>query len=610
MPINDSSKFVEKENRYVTRVKLAKTFKSFKDVVEYTMDDEKMVGPDGVFDPTTNIKGEKISDTIIEAQLGRWKESLGSKRRDTSVGGNDAVNCYYQFNENDDIVHPINSISGFPGHGLGRVYNEVFDEQQQLLHISFGVADFTSIFKFMETLFDKDMALLQNTGDYGTIRKISLFLGQALGIIVKLPFYPIKWALDFLTSSGINAPSKYYDFKPTMALYYQHVNVILAHLGVNMDLAPTEGAGLGTEGMPELLRTHGMDILTILSKKSSYDGLKGADKITLEEMVEALEVDPDYSGNRPDHKIGFWEGLKKAETEAMLYVGFRIEKSVDSSESASNATKESALTQMVNAKVSQQKELAFNLGGLMNAGMLGTVLTTIKDGIMGVAEGVTDIFKIQGGMEVLKGSGFIDIPEVWASSSFSKSYSFNFQLRTPYGNKFSIFYSLYIPLALLMAGAFPRAVGANSYTSPFLVRAYSKGMFAIPMGIIDSITIKRGGAEYGWSVDSLPTCIDVSFSVKDLSPLMYVALAGNSKWDQIFGQNSSFQEYLLTLSGVGIAERTLAGRLLKKRAAAVLKIASNNTFNATSMGFRLGNSKIGRAAAAFSISRLPGFNDR
>src|SRR5699024_8216171 len=93
---------------------------------------------------------------------------------------------------------------------------------------------------------------------------------------------------------------------------------------------------------------------------------------------------------------------------------------------------------------------------------------------------------------ILTGTIFVDIPEIWQSSSFSKNYSFNITLRAPYGDKVSIFQSIYIPLAMLIALAFPRSGGRNAYGTPFLIRAYSSGMFAIPLGIIDSFSITRG----------------------------------------------------------------------------------------------------------------------
>ena len=79
-------------------------------------------------------------------------------------------------------------------------------------------------------------------------------------------------------------------------------------------------------------------------------------------------------------------------------------------------------------------------------------------------------------------------------------------------------------------------------------------MFAVPLGIIESVSIKRGDSEFGWTYDNLPTCIDVSISIKDMSPIMYVTMY-DSIFEDIMGTDSAFNEYLLTLSAVGLFER-------------------------------------------------------
>ena len=46
--------------------------------------------------------------------------------QDTRVGGNDAINCLWQFNRDDDIVHPVNETmkggTKYERLGMGRVY--------------------------------------------------------------------------------------------------------------------------------------------------------------------------------------------------------------------------------------------------------------------------------------------------------------------------------------------------------------------------------------------------------------------------------------------------------------------------------------------------------
>lgn len=162
--------------------------------------------------------------------------------------------------------------------------------------------------------------------------------------------------------------------------------------------------------------------------------------------------------------------------------------------------------------------------------------------------GLTDL-----GSAVMKGA-YIDIPEQYSGSDFNKSHSINLQLRAPYGDSVSIFQAIIVPLACILAGALPRAGGSNSYTQPFLCRIYCKGMFAVPMGIIESVSIKRGDSEFGWTYNNLPTAIDVSITIKDMSPIMYMPMsAGGLK--NILGSDNAFNEYILTLAGVGLFDR-------------------------------------------------------
>jgi predicted metal-binding transcription factor (methanogenesis marker protein 9) len=74
------------------------------------------------------------------------------------------------------------------------------------------------------------------------------------------------------------------------------------------------------------------------------------------------------------------------------------------------------------------------------------------------------------------------------------------------------------------------------------------------MGIIDSVSLKRGSSEFGWTYQNLPTCIDVDLSIKDMSPMMYMAMKDSVIQDML-GTNNTFNEYMLTLAGTGLFER-------------------------------------------------------
>lgn len=599
------------DNKYITRLgSMPREFESLQELLTASFEDTRI-------NKEAGMTAADIASAIVDATPPQF---TGTRNRDTSIGGNDAVNCFYQFNENDDIIPKISQIDKQHNKGLGRVYGEVFNDQQQYLHISFGVADFTSIKKFYEAMIDADLAKLMNTGKHSAVATLASLVTKALFIPIALPWIAGKWAIDILSSPGITSPSKYYDFRPTMSVYYKMVNVILAHLAVNLGITVSDNVkDVSYEGVPDILKKHGLDILTILGRRHRWDD-NDFKPITTDEYFnlsqdnydeetsfigEAVEGAVNFAGGVIEN---FLVGAKYGENEALKYVSFRIEKGSDANESASNSTKESSLSQTINSAIHASKDVQFKIGGLKSMGALGTALSTVGDALTGVLNGITGSLGITGGAELLTGSGLIDIPEVYDSSTFSKSYSFDFQLRTPFADKVSIFYSLYTPLALLIAGAFPRAVGPNAYTSPFLVRAYAKGQFAIPLGIIDSITITRGAAEYGWSTDMLPTCLDITFTIKDLSPITMVGLADGKilSWKNIMGQNSSFQEYMLTLGGTGLAERTLAFDLIGKRSRVLMKIASNNKFNPRMIGMSLASSTVGQLASAFVPTRLSG----
>src|SRR5699024_7465962 len=109
-------------------------------------------------------------------------------------------------------------------------------------------------------------------------------------------------------------------------------------------------------------------------------------------------------------------------------------------------------------------------------------------------------------------------------SDFSNSYDISIKLRTPDGDKLSWFLNIYVPLAHLICLTAPREAsdaGPNGYISPFLVRGFYKGLFNCDMGIITNLSITRG-REKAWTLDGLPTEVDVSMELKDLYKMLAI----------------------------------------------------------------------------------------
>lgn len=572
---------------------------------------------------------------------------------DTSLGGNEAINCRWAFNRDDDIIQPINAIGGQPWKGgLGRVYYEAYQANAQYLYITAGVPEFGYLADFYRKAIDMEAARDINGGGWsrGILSSVGTFIGSTLGAGLKLaitgPFLPIRYlkeAVDTIIGDR-ESITKYYDFKAAMPQYYRYANSILVHLCTNLGLysAATPGRPLkygqagqtgnqrkqsATQAManekeadiqnanfPEFLR-NGVSFYRILSKRDARSGALSS-ALTAEDPADAFLVASNnyYNSNMatPSNKestswfdevkalfANFTARTRASMTGADRYICFRLDKSSETSESFSNSTGQSTIQQTLNGMVQQGKDLNFSVAGgkIADIPIVGAVLGGIKD----MATSVASSFGITGVADaVLTGSGFFDIPEVWQSSTFSKSYSFSMKFRAPYGDNQTIMQAIYAPLSLLLPLVLPRSVGMNSYTSPFVVRAYSKGMFAIPLGMIDSLSIARGSSEFGWSISKLPMVVKVNFTIKDLSPLMHMALIGDSFWNEIFASNSNFQEYLLTLSGMGLQERTLFISSLTRRLESVCSMV-RQTWGSPIVygGTLLGNMKLCKLIGAF-----------
>ena len=565
------------------------------------------------------------------------------KCRDTSIGGNDAVNCYPQFNETDDVSeHPFLSISGENKErsGMGRVYSEMYDDQQQIMYITFGVPQYNTMTNFYNNAISDNLAKLMNNGSGPNIGQL---IGSTIGTFVSLPTLPMAFISNIIGLITNTKITKYYEFRSAMPLYYRCVNSMIIHLTVNLGLSSDaylsstssqkaggvisnlsrheqaarsiqDNAGVSTQGLPDIFQNYGFDIYRILLKKYKYieNGFQISQQPTSDDMLDkAGGVDVAADRTTPTGKFAsdFITMFTGQLYDANLFIGFRVEKGIDTSESFSNTTGESSISQQINQKARAAQDAKFSA---MNGNVDGGVLSSIVGVLGGIVSGFTKATVGNTVENVMAGAGTIDFPEVWKDSTFSKSYHFNMSLRSPYGDPYSILQNLYIPLSMLLAGALPRGIGQSAYTSPFVCRAYCKGMFAVPLGMISNMTIKRGADQFGWTTSRLPTCIDVSFEIKDLSPTMFLAVGSGGTWDaikEVFAANTTFQEYLMTLSGMGLADRITLFRNLRRKANYLLGQIQTSKLSKFYWGATFGNTMPARFITRFMPStRIPNSN--
>ncbi len=216
-------------------------------------------------------------------------------------------------------------------------------------------------------------------------------------------------------------------------------------------------------------------------------------------------------------------------------VGLYLNSETQISENFGNDTARSILADKINSMSDIGREVQFLTGiSCFDVDMFGakelnksaqnTDAMTKKAGT-GTMTGFMGM--LMNGAKTVFAGGKLEFPELWADSSYSTSYSINLKLISPDYDRRSWFVNIGVPLMHLIAMCAPRQVSPNGYISPFLVRAFYRGFFNIDMGLM-SMSIQKG-SEGGWTVDGLPTTVEVSLEIKDL----YSKLAISS--DRVLG---------------------------------------------------------------------------
>lgn len=245
------------------------------------------------------------------------------------------------------------------------------------------------------------------------------------------------------------------------------------------------------------------------------------------------------------------------------YIQFYVDANVSFSEDASNSTTQSMINGFVDQISDIGKELQFASGvsGADISGLTTDVASSVDEVVQDIAKGrgvfSTFLKRLTGvGSQLLAGSNFLS-PDVWSDSNYGKNYSFTISLSTPYGTKEAWYLNIFVPLMHLLAMALPVQTSANTYSAPFLVRAFSPGWFSCDMGIIDSIGISKGD-DGSWTTSGLPSEIKVSISIKDL----YANLALPEKYSiKDFFNNNGLLNFLMVNCGVDITKTGLDDKI-------------------------------------------------
>ena len=265
-------------------------------------------------------------------------------------------------------------------------------------------------------------------------------------------------------------------------------------------------------------------------------------------------------------------------------VGFYLNSETQISESFGNESTKSILADKLNGMSDVGREVQFLTGisGLdvdvfMSKGLNGAapnVDAMTKNAGTGTMSGFMGM--IMNGTRTVFAGGKLEFPELWADSSYSTSYSVNMKLVSPDYDRRSWFINIGVPLMHLIALCAPRQVSPNGYVSPFLVRAFYRGFFNVDMGLL-SMSVQKG-SEGGWTIDGLPTTVDVSLDIRDLYSKLTISnetiLGGPGN---AFG-NVGLMTYLANIAGVNINEPDIS-RTVRLYAALKEQAAANLPYN-------------------------------
>lgn len=273
-------------------------------------------------------------------------------------------------------------------------------------------------------------------------------------------------------------------------------------------------------------------------------------------------------------------------------VCFYLNSETNVTEMFSNDTSQPAIANTINQMSDKMRELLF----MISSDTLGnpntdTMLNKIGNSVSTKDRSGLKMTILSGLSSIMRGGKML-FPDIWSDSQFSRSYSINIRLVSPDSDQLSLYLNIIVPILHLICLASPRSLATNTYTAPFLVRAYYKGFMNVNMGIITSMNITKGNTG-SWTYEGIPTEVEISLDIKDLwsNMLMMSSEYGDKDSNGVVRKvaanigldilaNTTLMDYIANLCGVNINEPSMARSVELYRAILSKNLNAINHLNA------------------------------
>lgn len=252
------------------------------------------------------------------------------------------------------------------------------------------------------------------------------------------------------------------------------------------------------------------------------------------------------------------------------FITFFADSESSAGEDFSNTTQESMIASTLNKSSDLGKEIRFLIGengaitDILNKDTIDSAISAIDGLTTGLLGENNIVSQLSREFAIIASGGKLIFPEIWGDSNYTKDFDVKLKLRCPCPNKVAWFFDICVPLNCLLALTLPRTphgndiagellssdITSNGYFSPFLVRGFYKGVSTVDMGIITSLRIDKG-KEGSWTIDGLPSEVDVSLTIKDLYNTMAMSNKQTDGGVQLIN-NTQFLSYLAFNCGVSI----------------------------------------------------------